>query len=372
MAAYQLTGTTLAQTPGNKLELIRFRHPFYDRDSPVYLGEYVALDTGTGIVHSSPAYGVDDFISCKAHAMRDDQILNPVQADGVFAPALPLFGGMKIWDANPKIVDVIRDRGHLLHVEKVTHSYMHCWRHRTPIIYRATSQWFVGMDVKPNDGDATLREQALAGIEATQFFPAWGKARLHGMIANRPDWTLSRQRQWGVPMAFFVHKETGELHPRTLELLEEVAQRIERGGIEAWQDLDPRELLGDDAEHYVKNRDTLDVWFDSGSTHETVLRGSHAAESHFPAELYLEGSDQHRGWFHSSLLTSCMLNGVPPYKALLTHGFIVDATRPQDEQVARQRDRTAEGGRYAGRRDLAAVGRKHGLLGRASAYPTKF
>ncbi len=179
------------------------------------------------------------------------------------------------------------------------------------------------------------------------------------MIANRPDWTLSRQRQWGVPMAFFVHKQTGELHPRTLELLEKVAQRIERGGIEAWQDLDPRELLGNDAEHYVKNRDTLDVWFDSGSTHETVLRGSHAAESHFPAELYLEGSDQHRGWFHSSLLTSCMLNGVPPYKALLTHGFIVDATRPQDEQVARQRDRTAEGGRYAGSGDLAAVGREH-------------
>ncbi len=231
---------------------------------------------------------------------------------------------MKIWDANPKIVDVIREHGNLLHVEKITHSYMHCWRHRTPIIYRATSQWFAGMDIVPNEGGATLRELALAGIEATQFYPQWGKARLHGMIANRPDWTLSRQRQWGVPMAFFVHKETGALHPRTQELLEQVAQRIEQGGIEAWQDLDPRELLGDDADQYVKNRDTLDVWFDSGVTHQTVLRGSHAAESHFPADMYLEGSDQHRGWFHSSLLTSCMLNGVPPYKALLTHGFVVD------------------------------------------------
>lgn len=328
LTTYQLSGPTLAQTTGKSLSLIRFRHPFYDRDSPVYLGDYVTLDTGTGIVHSSPAYGIEDFISCKAHGMTDDQIINPVQGDGVFAASLPLFGGMKIWDANPKIVDVIREHGHLLHVERFTHSYMHCWRHRTPIIYRATSQWFAGMDVVPNEGRATLRELALAGIEATQFYPEWGKARLHGMIANRPDWTLSRQRQWGVPMAFFVHKETGELHPRTQELLEQVAQRIEVGGIEAWQDLDPRELLGaygqESAEHYVKNRDTLDVWFDSGVTHQTVLRGSHAAESHFPAEMYLEGSDQHRGWFHSSLLTSCMLNGVPPYKALLTHGFTVD------------------------------------------------
>ena len=324
LQTYQLTGTTLAQTPGKNLALLRFRHPFYDRDSPIYLGDYVALDTGTGIVHSSPAYGIEDFVSCKAHGMTDDEIINPVQGDGVFAQSLPLFGGMKIWDANPKIVDVIREHGNLLHVEKITHSYMHCWRHRTPIIYRATSQWFAGMDVVPNEGGATLRQLALAGIEATQFYPQWGKARLHGMIANRPDWTLSRQRQWGVPMAFFVHKETGALHPRTLELLEQVAQRIEQGGIEAWQDLDARELLGDDADHYVKNRDTLDVWFDSGVTHQTVLRGSHAAESHFPAEMYLEGSDQHRGWFHSSLLTSCMLNSVPPYKALLTHGFVVD------------------------------------------------
>ena len=324
LATYKLTGTTIAQTQGEKLSLIRFRHPFFDRDAPVYLGDYVTLDTGTGIVHSSPAYGVEDFISCKAHGMTDEQILNPVQGDGVYADSLPLFGGQKIWDANPGIVDVIKEHGALLHVEKFPHSYMHCWRHRTPIIYRATSQWFAGMDTEPKDGGGTLRELALAGIEATAFYPGWGKARLQGMIANRPDWTLSRQRQWGTPMAFFVHKQTGELHPRTLELLEDVAQRVERGGIEAWQDLDPRELLGADADRYVKNKDTLDVWFDSGTTHETVLRGSHAKESTFPAEMYLEGSDQHRGWFHSSLLTSCMINGVPPYKALLTHGFVVD------------------------------------------------
>jgi isoleucyl-tRNA synthetase len=324
LATYKLTGATLAQARGEKLSLTRFRHPFYDRDAPVYLGEYVTLDTGTGIVHSSPAYGVEDFISCKAHGMTDEQILNPVQGDGVYAESLPLFGGMKIWDANPKIVDVIREHAALLHVEKFPHSYMHCWRHRTPVIYRATSQWFAGMDIRPADGGRTLRELALAGIESTDFYPSWGKARLQGMIANRPDWTLSRQRQWGTPMAFFVHRETGDLHPRTLELLHEVAKRVERGGIEAWQDLDPRELLGADAEHYVKNKDTIDVWFDSGTTHETVLRGSHAAESHFPAEMYLEGSDQHRGWFHSSLLTSCMMNGVPPYRSLLTHGFVVD------------------------------------------------
>jgi len=202
------------------------------------------------------------------------------------------------------------------------HSYMHCWRHKTPIVYRATSQWFARMDVTPKDGGPTLRETALAGVEATQFFPSWGKARLEGMIANRPDWTLSRQRQWGVPMAFFLHKETGQLHPRTSELLELIAQRVEKEGIEAWQSIEPADLLSDEANMYVKNRDTLDVWFDSGCTHQTVLRGSHPAS--FPADLYLEGSDQHRGWFHSSLLTSSMLNGRAPYKALLTHGFVVD------------------------------------------------
>jgi isoleucyl-tRNA synthetase len=199
---------------------------------------------------------------------------------------------------------------------------MHCWRHKAPVILRATTQWFASMDKKV--GKESLRETALRGIEATQFFPAWGKARLQGMIANRPDWTLSRQRQWGVPMPFFLHKETGALHPRTQELLEQVARRVEKGGIEAWQTLTAEELLGSESALYEKSRDTLDVWFDSGSTHFTVMQRSHAAEHAFPADLYLEGSDQHRGWFHSSLLVSCMLHGVPPYKGLLTHGFVID------------------------------------------------
>jgi len=323
LASWGMAGTVLATCPGRALELQAFQHPFYDRLSPVYLGEYVTLDAGTGIVHSSPAYGIEDFLSCKRYGMTDDGILNPVMGDGRYAESLPLFGGQKIWDANPKIVETMRTAGTLLKVEKYAHSYMHCWRHKTPVIYRATSQWFAGMDIEPKAG-ATLRERALAAIAQTDFYPGWGQARLHAMIANRPDWTLSRQRQWGVPMAFFVHRETGALHPRTPELLEQVAQRIERDGIEAWQTLDPRELLGEEAAQYEKNRDTLDVWFDSGTTHETVLRGSHAEQSAFPADLYLEGSDQHRGWFHSSLLTSCMINGAAPYKALLTHGFVVD------------------------------------------------
>jgi isoleucyl-tRNA synthetase len=314
----------LARCKGKALELIRFRHPFADRSSPVYLGDYVTLDSGTGLVHSAPAYGVEDFASCKQHGMSDDEILQPVLGDGTYASWLPDFAGLSIWEANPKIVEHIRARGALFSATRNTHSYMHCWRHKSPIIYRASSQWFAGMDVAPKDGGPTLRETALRGIEATRFYPGWGKARLQGMIANRPDWTLSRQRQWGVPMAFFVHRETGELHPRTAELIEEVAQRIEREGIEAWQRLDPRELLGDEAALYEKNRDTLDVWFDSGTTHLTVLRGSHENESAFPADMYLEGSDQHRGWFHSSLLTASMLDGRPPYRALLTHGFTVD------------------------------------------------
>jgi isoleucyl-tRNA synthetase len=278
----------------------------------------VTLDTGTGIVHSAPAYGVEDFESCRRYGMRDEEMLTPVMADGRYASSLPLFGGLTIWDANAKIVKTLQEKGALLAVDwKHTHSYMHCWRHKTPVILRATTQWFASMD-KPVNGES-LRQTALRGIEQTQFFPSWGQARLHGMIANRPDWTLSRQRQWGVPMPFFLHRETGALHPRTQELLEAVAKRVEQGGIEAWQSFAAE--VGPD---YEKSRDTLDVWFDSGSTHRTVLRGSHRPESEFPADLYLEGSDQHRGWFHSSLLISCMLDGAPPYKGLLTHGFVID------------------------------------------------
>ncbi len=327
---YGLEGKVIATTTGEQLSLVKFRHPLasadpgFDRFSPVYLGEYVTADSGTGIVHSAPAYGVEDYASCKAHGMSDDEILNPVMGDGRYASTLPLFGGMTIWEASKPICAALEQAGALFKLVMFDHSYMHCWRHKTPIIYRATSQWFAGMDRKSKDGGNTLRETALAGIEATRFYPSWGKARLHGMIANRPDWTLSRQRQWGVPMAFFVHKETGELHPDTPALLEKVAQRVEQQGIEAWHQLDLNEFLGADAGLYEKNKDTLDVWFDSGATHFTVLRGSHADELQFPADLYLEGSDQHRGWFHSSLLTGAMLDGRAPYKALLTHGFVVD------------------------------------------------
>ena len=331
LKTYGLDGQIIASVPGQALGELRFRHPLYAvdpgyaRTAPIYFADYVTLDTGTGVVHSAPAYGVEDFISCKAHGMKDAEIISPVMGNGVYASSLPLFGEQFLWKANPQIVEVLDQAGSLLHQHKYTHSYMHCWRHKTPIIYRATSQWFAGMDIVPNDSDKTLRETALAGIEATQFYPAWGKQRLHSMIVNRPDWTLSRQRQWGVPMAFFVHKETGSLHPNSAALLDEVAARVEQAGIEAWQTIEPSDLLGDDADQYEKNRDTLDVWFDSGTTHWHVLRGSHADVLQFPADLYLEGSDQHRGWFHSSLLTASMLDGRPPYKALLTHGFAVDA-----------------------------------------------
>lgn len=365
LETYGLRGDVIGTAPGQALTALSFKHPLYRADvgyqrvAPVYCADYVTTDSGTGIVHCAPAYGDEDFKSCKAHGMDDKSIINPVMGNGVYASTLPLFGGQFIWKANPIIVQALNDVGSLLHVYEYKHSYMHCWRHKTPIIYRATSQWFASMDQPPNDHGKTLRQAALAGIETTHFYPAWGKQRLHSMIANRPDWTLSRQRQWGVPMAFFVHKETGELHPDTPAQMEKIAQLIEKGGIEAWQTLDPVTLLADDAPYYEKNRDTLDVWFDSGTTHWHVLRASHAdtfgntaysvtdpgqanargqasasagasaSRQENPldarwADLYLEGSDQHRGWFHSSLLTGAMLDGKPPYKALLTHGFTVD------------------------------------------------
>ncbi len=336
LARYGLAGEVVATAPGAALERIRFRHPFYDRISPVYLGDFVTLEQGTGFVHSSPAYGVEDFVSCRHYGMRDDEIVNPVTGDGTYAKSLEFFGGLNIWKANPLVVDKLREVGALFHVEKFTHSYMHCWRHKTPIIYRATTQWFAGMDEVPGYRGArpaeSLRTTALRGIEATTFYPAWGKARLTGMIAHRPDWTLSRQRSWGVPLPFFVDRETDELHPDTLALLELAASRVETGGIESWFEASAEDF-GVDAKQYRKLTDTLDVWFDSGATFQTVMggpdaarsrMGSHAQWTRFPADLYLEGSDQHRGWFHSSLLESCMLHGVPPYKALLTHGFVVD------------------------------------------------
>jgi isoleucyl-tRNA synthetase len=325
LGRYGLQGEVIATAEGRVLENIRFRHPFYERLSPVYLADYVELGAGTGVVHSAPAYGEDDFRSCKRYGMHNDDILSPVQSNGVYVADLPFFGGQFIWKANPAIVAKLDEVGALLKHESIQHSYMHCWRHKTPLIYRATAQWFVGMDKQAHDG-STLRERALAAIDQTQFVPSWGQARLHGMIAGRPDWCISRQRNWGVPIPFFLDKASGELHPRTVELMEEVAKRVEQQGIEAWFKLDAAELLGDEAAQYDKISDTLDVWFDSGTTHWHVLRGSHPlGHSAGPrADLYLEGSDQHRGWFHSSLLTGCAIDGHAPYKALLTHGFVVD------------------------------------------------
>ena len=317
-----LEGRVLGTARGATLEHMRFRHPFYDRDAPVYLAEYVGLDTGTGIVHCAPAYGMDDFESGRRYGIKTDDIIAPVQGNGRFAGSLPFFGGLNVWKANAAIIDKIREQGNLFAESEITHSYMHCWRHKTPLIYRATSQWFVGMDRLDTRSGPTLREQALAAVEATRFYPDWGKPRLHAMIANRPDWCISRQRNWGVPIPFFLDKNTGDRHPRTLELLEQVAQRVEKEGIEAWFKLDAAELLGGEASRYEKISDTLDVWFDSGVTHRSVLRGP--GNRQWPADLYLEGSDQHRGWFHSSLLTGCALDGRAPYDALLTHGFVVD------------------------------------------------
>ncbi|KGS13640.1 isoleucine--tRNA ligase, partial [Pseudomonas coronafaciens] len=325
LARYKLEGSVIATTTGQALELINFRHPFYNRLSPVYLADYVELGAGTGIVHCSPAYGVDDFNICKQYGLSNDDIISPVQSNGVYVESLEFFGGQFIFKANQNIIDKLVEVGSLMDTETISHSYMHCWRHKSPLIYRATAQWFVGMDKQPESGD-TLRKRAVKAIEDTQFVPAWGQARLHSMIANRPDWCISRQRNWGVPIPFFLHKESGDLHPRTVELMEEVAQRVEKEGIEAWFKLDASELLGDEAGKYDKISDTLDVWFDSGTTHWHVLRGSHPMghESGPRADLYLEGSDQHRGWFHSSLLTGCMLDDHAPYRELLTHGFVVD------------------------------------------------
>ena len=328
---YDLQGQVLGKCAGAALEHVLLRHPFYEKDVPVICGEHVTTEAGTGLVHTAPAHGVDDFNIGKQYGLP---VENPVGDDGRFlqkTPALPgaqsaaePLAGLSVWEANPKVLACLRDNGRLLAEVKLQHSYPHCWRHKTPIIFRATTQWFVGMDTPPKPGASTLRHLAEVAVGDTNFYPAWGRARLEAMIRNRPDWCVSRQRNWGVPIPFFLNKETNELHPRTPELIEEVAKRVEQSGIEAWFQLDAGELLGDEAKDYRKLSDTLDVWFDSGTTHWHVMRGSHAAEHAFPADLYLEGSDQHRGWFQSSLLTGCALDGRAPYKALLTHGFVVD------------------------------------------------
>ena len=343
---YGLTGSVLATTLGEKLGGLDFKHPLHDvhegyrRRSPVYLADYVSEGDGTGMVHSSPAYGVDDFNSCVAHGLKYDDILNPVQGNGTYAEDLPLFGGMNIWKACPRIIEVLGQSDRLMATHAITHSYPHCWRHKTPVIYRAAAQWFVRMDEGPgvftkDKAPKTLRQLALEAIEQTDFYPENGKTRLRDMIANRPDWCISRQRSWGVPVPFFWHKDSGELHPRTMDILDQAADMVEAGGIEAWSRATVEAILcqpGDEPHAYTKSTDILEVWFDSGSTFQHVLRGSHKdAYDRAPfhdlgpeADLYLEGHDQHRGWFHSSLLLGCALYDRAPYKGLLTHGFATD------------------------------------------------
>lgn len=315
------TGQTVNKinsTLGQELENFLFNHPFYvEKHVPIILGDHVTTEDGTGLVHTAPAHGLDDYVVGMKYNLP---VENPVNEEGSFKSNVEFFAGQNIWKANSEIIDLLIKNDALIFKKSFEHSYPHCWRHKTPIIFRATQQWFIGMNLSL--GQKTLRDIAKEQVEQTEFIPSWGKARLEGMMKNRPDWCISRQRNWGVPITIFTHLETDEPHPKTDEYFEKIALLIEEHGIDAWFDLDINEWLGDDAKYYKKVTDTLDVWFDSGTTHESVLKTND--NLNYPADLYLEGSDQHRGWFQSSLLTASAISGQAPYKALLTHGFVVD------------------------------------------------
>ena len=309
----------LGSCKGQALEHLKLIHPFYKKNVPIICGDHVTLDAGTGLVHTAPAHGLEDYVVGMRYQLPVD---NPVNEEGKFYSFVEQFADESIWEANKKIIETLDANQCLFSSKKLSHSYPHCWRHKTPVIFRATRQWFIGMNQE--NSKKTLREKANEAVSHTTFYPEWGKARLEAMIKNRPDWCVSRQRNWGVPMPLFVHKETYELHPRTNELTELVAKEVERSGIEAWFNLDAKTLLGEDANQYKKISDTLDVWFDSGTTHASILKKRE--DLSYPADLYLEGSDQHRGWFQSSLLTGCAIDGRAPYESLLTHGFVVDGS----------------------------------------------
>ncbi|HEY3519953.1 MAG TPA: isoleucine--tRNA ligase, partial [Rhodanobacteraceae bacterium] len=314
----------LGRAKGAVLENLKLKHPFYDREIPLILGEHVSAEEGTGAVHTAPGHGADDFAVGQKYGLVENtpaNVLNPVGANGVYLPGTPVFEGQHIWKANDALIELLRERGVLLHAAKITHSYPHCWRHRTPIAFRTTPQWFIGME------RAGLRESSMRAIRNdVTFYPSWGEERIAGMVEGRPDWCISRQRTWGVPIALFVHKLTHEPHPRSVELLEQVAQRVEKEGVDAWYALEPSELLGEEAKDYDKVPDILDVWFDSGTSHYCVLdQRQELKRGAGDQVIYLEGSDQHRGWFQSSLLTSCAMHGRAPFDEVLTHGFTVDA-----------------------------------------------
>jgi len=314
MARYGFEGhEVVASTSGQSLSGQVLKHPLYDRDSLMILGDYVTTEAGTGAVHTAPDHGVDDFYAAQKHGLG---LLDSVNDHGVFRDHVELFGGEHVLKVDAHMLDELSSRGRLVKHEKYQHSYPFCWRTKTPIIFRATPQWFIGMDTEG------LRKDTLAEIEKVQWIPDWGQSRIHGMIAGRPDWCISRQRYWGVPITLFLNKETGEIHPQTNELIEKAADHIEQQGIQAWFDLDPETLLGADAVNYDKVTDVLDVWFDSGTSWMHVLQQNDQLT--YPADIYLEGSDQHRGWFHSSILTSVAINRHAPYKQVLTHGFTVD------------------------------------------------